>query len=392
MRESGLHVYGAIRGRTRPRRPIVQAASALGLAGLLAGCPAPDVGDGADVCDQPGTICTVAGTGQSLFDGDGKDALQTSLYHPLDVVFDEAGRPLILDWNNFRVRRINDDGSVETIIGQDFEASPIDGALAIDTALHHASDIERDQQGRYILAGYHVPLVFVIDRDSRVHVVAGNGEFGYTGDNGPALQASLDAPFGVFPTADGGFYLADQAQHVARYVDAAGIIRTVAGDGARGYAGDGGPAVLARLANPTRLRVGPDGALYICDTGNHCIRRVAPEGVISTFAGSGRLGYSGDGGPAAAARLNTPYDIAFAPNGDLYVADTGNSVIRRVDSAGIITTVVGSGTAGFSGDGAGAGGCQLNRASGVTFGPDGAMWISDTYNNRVRRVAEFLAP
>jgi len=371
---------------------VKRAAAALLLSAMLCGCPAPTTPDApsADACEQPGVICSVAGTGQSLFDGDGKDALQTSLYHPLDVCFDAAGRPLIVDWNNLRVRRINDDGTIETVIGQDFEASPIDGALATETALHHASDIEMDARGRFLLAGNHVPVVFLIDVDHRVHVVAGNDEFGYSGDGGPALEASLTAPFGVFPDSQGGFYFTDEAQHVARYVDPDGIIRTVAGDGQRGYSGDGGPATAARLANPTRLRLGPDEALYICDTGNHCIRRVDRDGVLSTFAGTGRLGYTGDGGPAAEARLNTPYDLVFAPNGDLYVADTGNSVIRRVGGDGTIMTVVGDGAAGFAGDGADAERCELNRPSGVTFGPDGAMWISDTFNNRVRRVAGFL--
>jgi hypothetical protein len=342
-----------------------------------------------DPCAAAGNICTVAGTGQSLFDGDGKQALQTAFYYPLDVAFDAQNRPLILDWNNLRVRRLNEDGTITTIIGQSFEASPMNGALAIDTALHHASDIEKDAAGRFILAGYHTPLVFVIDAESRVYIVAGSDEIGYAGDGGPATEAQLTAPFGVAPAPDGGFYVSDEAQHVVRYVDPAGIIHTVAGNGTRGYAGDGGPGTQAQLSNPTRLRLATDGRLLICDTGNHCIRQLDPDGTITTLAGTGRLGYDGDGGPAAQARLDSPYDLAFSPAGELHIADSGNNVIRKLDGAGIITTVIGIGTSGYTGDAGPASACQMNRPSGITFGPDGALWISDTYNNCVRRVADY---
>jgi hypothetical protein len=361
----------------------------------LAGCPASAPSDGGpspgNPCDLPGTICTVAGTGQSLFNGDMKGALQTALYYPLDVDFDPLGRPLIVDWNNLRIRRINDDGTVETVAGQDYEAAPTDGARAIDTPLHHPSDLEQDARGVYYLAGNHVPLVYIIDATERVYVVAGNGDYGNDGDGGPALHARLDVPYGVFPTGDGGFYFTDEAQHVVRYVDPAGIIHTVAGSGTRGYSGDGGPGSAAQLANPTRLRRDAAGGLFICDTGNHCIRRLDRSGVITTVVGTGRVGYDGDGGPAALARLNSPYDLAFAPSGDLYVADTGNNVIRRIGRDGIIRTVVGTGAPGFAGDGDRAEACQLNRPSGIKFGADGALWISDTYNHRVRKIAGFLA-
>ena len=140
---------------------------------------------------------------------------------------------------------------------------------------------------------------------------------------------------------------------------------------------------------PTRLRLDSNGHLFICDTRNHAIRRLDRDGNITTYAGTGDLGYSGDGGPAKLAELNAPYDLIFSPNGDLYVADTGNSVIRRIDGSGMISTVVGVGSAGFSGDQGPADACELDRASGVTFAPDGSMWISDTFNNRVRRVAGF---
>lgn len=346
-------------------------------------------GDG-EPCDQPGVICTVAGTGQSLFDGDGRPALRTSFNTPLDVAFDADGQPLILDWNSFRVRRINDDTSVHTIMGFDFEDFPRNGALAVETPLHHASDIETDSAGRLYVAGNHAACVFRIDLDDRVDVLAGTLEAGNDGDGGLATAAKVEGPFGILPMDDGSFYLADIEAHVVRFVDSDGMISTIAGNGERGYEGDGGPGVQAKLSSPTRLARDRQGNLYFCDTDNHAIRRVDGHGMITTFAGTGVEGFSGDGGFAAAAQFSTPYGLCFAPNGDLYVADTGNHVIRRIDSAGIVTSVVGTGAAGFTGDEGPAGQAQLNGPSGVIFDDNGSMWIADSLNNRVRRVAEFL--
>ena len=326
----------------------------------------------------------------SVFDGDGRPALQTSFYFPIDVNFDREGRPLILDWNNLRLRRLNDDGKIETIMGLDYEDFPTDGALAKDTPLHHASDIEFDASWTMYVAGDHVPVVFRVDTDDRVFLVAGNGDYGYAGDEGPALQATLATPFGVLPDDAGGLYISDGDAHVIRYVDAAGIIDTVAGTGLPGYSGDGQPGTNAELAGPSRLKFGPDGAIYFCETRNHVVRRLAVDGTISTFAGTGQRGYSGDGGPAREAQLDTPYDLHFAANGDLYIADTGNNVIRRIDTAGVIDTVVASGARAFSGDGGPAIECEMNRPSAVIFDTEGSMWIADTGNQRVRRVWRFL--
>ncbi|HUI25392.1 MAG TPA: hypothetical protein VL403_04840, partial [Candidatus Kryptonia bacterium] len=342
-------------------------------------------------CSSAGVICTVAGTGRAEFNGDGKPALQTSFYYPFEVIFDGNDRPLILDFNNLRVRRIDADGTIETIMGKSFEGYPVDGALAVDTSLHHASDLQYDTSGNLYVAGDHVPLVFRVGTDNRVFTVAGTQNPGYSGDNGPALSAMLTTPFGVLPTSNGGFYIADVDAQVIRYVDSAGTITTIAGTGVRGYSGDNGPATAAKLSNPTRLHLDTAGNLYFCDTGNHAIRRIDTNGMITTIAGTGKAGYSGDNGPASAAQFNGPYDLHFAPNGDLYVADTGNNVIRRIDTTGTVTSVAGTGIGGFGGDGGIAKNARLNHPSALTFDSDGSLWISDTFNQRVRRVAGFLS-
>lgn len=341
-------------------------------------------------CDVAGNICTIAGTGQAQFNGDGREARATSFYYPIDVLFAPDGNLLILDWNNLRVRRLNDDDTISTIMGKDLEDFPTDGALAKDTPLHHASDIEFDAEGRMYVAGDHVPVVFRVGTNDRVFTIAGTAEYGYDGDGGSALACKLETPFGVLPRADGGFYIADVDAHVVRLVDTSGIIDTIAGTGERGYSGDNGPATQARLAGPSRMALDDDGNLYVCETKNHVVRRIAPDGTITTAFGTGQRGYAGDGGPAGAAQLDTPYDVTFAPNGDAYISDTGNNVIRRVDASGTISTVVGIGIAGFGGDGGDRRSALLNRPSAVTFDDSGAMWIADTSNQRVRRVAGFL--
>jgi hypothetical protein len=342
------------------------------------------------VCDVAGVICTLAGTGMSIFDGDGRPALQTSFYFPIDVDFDRAGRLLVMDWNNLRLRRRNDDGTIVTIMGLDYEDFPTDGALAVETPLHHASDIEFDRDWNLYVAGDHVPVVFRVGTDDRVFTVAGTDDYGYDGDGGPALEAKLSVPFGVLPALEGGFYISDVDAHVIRFVDGEGIIATAVGTGVAGYSGDGGVATAARISGPSRLQTGPDGALYFCEIRNHVVRRVSPDGTIHTFAGIGERGYSGDGGPAGEAQFDSPYDLRFAPNGDLYVADTGNNVVRRIDRAGRVSTVVGGGAAGFAGDGGDRLASLLKRPSAVVFDDEGSLWIADTGNHRVRRVWRFL--
>ena len=167
----------------------------------------------------------------------------------------------------------------------------------------------------------------------------------------------------------------------------AGTVATVAGTGQKGFSGDGGPATDARLANPFAIARGPDGALYVCDVDNHCIRRIAPEGKIVTVAGSGTKGYSGDGGPATKATLNEPYELAWDKAGNLFFVERLNHLVRRVDAkTGTISTVAGTGTAGFSGDGGPAAAARFNQPHSLAFGPDGDLFVCDILNHRVRRI------
>jgi RHS repeat-associated protein len=227
-----------------------------------------------------------------------------------------------------------------------------------------------------------------------IETVAGTGDYGYSGDGGPATAAGLASPRGIALGPDGSLYIADLANHRIRRVGPDGIITTVAGTGSSGYSGDGGPATAARLNYPFGIALGPDGSLYIADTYNKRIRRVGPDGIITTVAGTGVWGYSGDGGPATAAGLASPRGIALGPDGSLYIADLANDRIRRVGQDGIITTVAGKGgygyygASGYSGDGGPATAARLNYPFGIALGPDGSLYIADHYNHRIRRVGQ----
>jgi RHS repeat-associated protein len=220
-------------------------------------------------------------------------------------------------------------------------------------------------------------------------IIAGTeGVAGFSGDGGPATDARLDTPFRVAVLPDGTVYVSDSGNGRIRRIDPdTGIITTVAGGGTpAGGLGDGLPATEARLATPAGIALAPDGTLYIADFEGARVRRVSTDGNIYTFAGTGTRGYSGDGGPALLAQLNAPSDVAVAPDGSVYIADVAGNLIRRVDPSGFISTVAGTGTAGFSGDEGLATAAQLSAPAGIGIGPDGDLYIADAGNSRIRRV------
>jgi len=337
-----------------------------------------------------GSICTYMGTGLQGFTGDGAPPESTALYNPIDLTFDGEDRLLVIDWSNLRLRRVDHDGRVRTIVGTGGEETEtiVNGAPALETPLHHSFSMALDSVGDIFLAANHLHLVMRVDTDMRVWVAAGKTTFGYAGDGGPALDALLDTPSGVAVGASGfPIYIADTANDCIRRVDANGIIETIAGNGMPGYAGDGGPATNALLNGPFRVRLdAASGDLYIADTGNHCVRRIDVTGVITTVAGTGTAGFAGDGGPATQAELNSPYDARLGADGRLYIADTYNNRIRRVDEAGVITTLAGTGTPGFSGNGGPAKEAQLSHPFAVVLDRDGNLLVADTYNSVIRRV------
>jgi sugar lactone lactonase YvrE len=231
-------------------------------------------------------------------------------------------------------------------------------------------------------------IYFVYTRSATHGIIttaAGNGTQGYTGDGGPAAGAELNYPIGVAFDASGNLYIADAENNRVCRVDKAGIITTAAGNGTQGYTGDGGPAAVAELNYPMGVAFDASGNLYIADTENNRIRKVDRAGVITTVAGTGTQGYSSEG-PAISAELNQPTGVAVDNAGNLYIADNQNFCIRRVDTGGFITTVAGNGTQGYGGDGGPATGAELDYPTGVAVDNAGNLYIADARNNRVRRV------
>lgn len=343
-------------------------------------------------CDTPGHICTVVGTGRRAFLGEGAPADQVALYFPIDIMFDSESRLIILDYNNQRVRRLDHDGLVRTIMGTGYEPPYTilyDGTPALETSLHHSFSFVYDAAGNMYLAGNHVPLIFKMTTDYKVYAIAGSDYEGYSGDGGPALGCQLNTPCGVtVPSSGSPIILADTYNNCIRKIADDGTITTIAGDGVSGYSGDGGPATQARFSRPYRVRLDEaTGEILVADSTT--VRSINAQGIIRTVAGTGVLGYNGDGIPATQAELSTPLDAKRGPDGAVYIADARNNRVRRVDpDTGIITTVVGTGEEGYSGDGGPADQAQLDYPAAVLFDADGNLWISDSYNSVIRKVTK----
>lgn len=233
--------------------------------------------------------------------------------------------------------------------------------------------------------------LFVIPLQARaewtIETIAGTGKQGFAGDGGPALEAHLDNPFGIVRGPDGAFYYCEYTGQRIRKIDGKGIITTIAGTGEVGYSGDGGDALKATFNKPHEIRFDAAGDLYAVDMVNHAVRKIdMRSGVIRTLAGTGSPGYSGDGGPAVKARFKQPHSIQFGPEGDLYVCDIGNHVIRRIDmKTGVISTFAGTGKPGDTPDGSPISGTPLKGPRSLDFDKDGNLWLATREGNQVFR-------
>ena len=333
-------------------------------------------------------IETVAGDGTEGYGGDGGPAVEAQLYGPTGVAVDGAGNLYIADSFNLRIRKVDAAGVITTVAGDGTCCYGGDGGPATAAQLISPRGVALDGAGNLYIADQYNQRIRKVDSAGVITTVAGDGTAGYGGDGGPATAAQLNVPYDVALDGVGNLYIADSSNHRIRKVDAAGVISTVAGDGTAGYGGDGGAAVAAQLSDPWGVAVDGAGDLYIAAVNNNRIRKVDTAGVITTVAGYGPNGFSGDGGPAAAAYLNLPADVALDGLGNLYIADWDNHSIRKVDySTGVITTVAGTGMSGYSGDGGLPTEAQLNRPQHVALDGAGNLYIADTSNNRIRRVS-----
>lgn len=334
-------------------------------------------------------ITTVAGDGTNDFSGDGGPAVEASLNQPNNVLMDAAGDLLIADRLNNRIRRVDTNGIITTMAGTGTRGFSGDGGAVTNAAFYQPNSISFDALGNLYIADTDNCRIRKLDTNGVVWTVAGNGAAGYSGDNGKATNASLQYPVGVVADAVGNLFIADTGNHRIRKVDTNGIITTIAGIGIPGFTGDGGAAEGARMAYPTGVALDAKGNLYIADQFNNRIRKVDTNGIITTVAGdgpSGRGRYSGDGGAATNAGLFSPKGVAVDAVGDLFIADFDNNRIRKVDTNGIITTVAGSGDSAYTGDDGAATNAGLLYPLHMTVGALGNLFISDSSHNVIREV------
>ncbi len=374
---------------------------------VLAACGDSDTSvAGAPADLAPGTIVTVVGTGEPRFgtatDALGGPALEAPLRGPSDLAFDADGNLYFAERFQHWVLRVDPSGILTVAAGKTDGGFPVsgfsgDGGPATEAELHNASAVAVGRDGNLYISDSGNHRIRMVDADGIITTVAGTGESGFSGDGGPATQAALTNPLGLAFDGQGNLYFWDAGNVRVRMVDGAGIITTVAGTGERGSSPDGTPASEASLGSPTdHMPIGldfdPAGRLHITDLGNSRIWMIDPEGRLRAVAGSGEGAYSGDGGRATEAGLNRPLDIALGPDGSLYIATHTHSSeghrVRVVDPDGIITTIAGTETAGYSGDGGPATEAELNIPSAVAIGPDGNLYIADGANNVIRMVAQ----
>jgi DNA-binding beta-propeller fold protein YncE len=414
----------------------------------LAGCNEPEPA----TCDpeEIGTICTVAGNGDNGYDRDADDqplkAIAAKMSLPQDTLTAEDGSIYILDWNNHRLRLLDNGGILSWVAGRGELGGDLDDPANND--FNHPTNIIFDPSGQNIIvAAWHNSKIRVVNRLTQVvEDTCGDGKRAYFGDGGPAETASLDLPASIAFDPAGNLVIMDQANQVLRYIDAAGDIQLLAGrcivdapepsgpgacpegvepvqcpDGPNGpsgkyscgdpdvgctkpctpgYSGDDIPATELRMAQPFgqsaspagRIAYDPQGRLYFADTGNHLIRMIDEDGIVRRVAGLAPVdglpqnGYEGDGGPAVDAKLNFPVDLAFDSDGTLYFSDVQNHCVRAIDPDGSIRTAVGQcGVKGFEGDGGPPEDALLNLPFGIEVAND-KLVVSDTGNGRIRTV------
>jgi sugar lactone lactonase YvrE len=427
--------------------------------------------------DTNGNISTIAGIGLSSFLGDGGPAVNAALNSPSGLAIDSNGNLLIADATNERIRRVDSRGIINTVAGNGTQGFGGDGGPAIDAALFSPGDVAADSLGNFFIADGHNDRIRKVDGSDTITTVAGTGLPNFSGDGGPAIKALLDQPAGVAADSAGNVFISDTNNYRLRKIDSSGNISTlvagqnhefisnfiplglsldsggnifvseisenvllgyyeypvqelsttgnlstvamlagtgdvavtkqgiwaiangciqklVLGQGVTvagvcgvkpGFGGDGGPATSAFLDAPSGLAVDDLGEIFISETNDARIRKVDASGIINTIVGNGSVGFSGDGGPALSAQLDAPAGVRLS-RGSIYFADTINNRIRKVDASGIITTVAGNGTAGFSGDGGPATSANLNSPLAIGLDRNGDLLIADTGNSRIRKV------
>ncbi len=331
------------------------------------------------------TISTIAGNRSNGFSGDGGQATAAALNSPGSLAISSAGDFYVADMANNRIRKITSAGIITTIAGNGTAGATGDGGAATAATLNSPMAVAVDAAGNVFIADYNNAKIRKVNTFGVISTIAGTGTIGYSGNGAAATAALIAKPTGVAVDASGIVYLAEQNNQVVRKVNASGIISIVAGGIGAGFSGDGGQASAAAVSYPFGVAVDPSGNLLITDNGNNRIRKVSTGGIITTLAGNGSAGFSGDGGNATAGSLNNPSGAIIDASGNLFIADQNNNRIRMVNSSGIISTYAGTATGGYSGDGGPASACSFYKPANVAFA-SGNLYVADMGNSAIRRI------
>jgi sugar lactone lactonase YvrE len=331
-------------------------------------------------------INTIIGNGIAGYSGDGGQAINAELNTPNEIVADNEGNIFVSDRSNNRIRKINTLGTISTFAGNGSAGFSGDGGQATNAEIYLPTGMVLDQSGNLFFSDEFNNRIRMINSIGIITTVIGIGTPGFSGDGGQATAAEIYQPYGLTFDNSGNLYFSDTYNQRVRKVNSNGIISTIAGNGIASFSGDGGQATSASIHSPFGLTIDEFDNLYIADRVNNCIRKVNTLGIISTIAGNGTQGFSGDGGQSTLAELHYPSGINFDALGNLYVTDVFNMRIRMINTVGIITTIAGNGTQGFNGDGGPAIVAELNYPLGLAFDVVGNLFFTDESNNRVRVV------
>jgi len=347
-------------------------------------------------------ITTVAGNASTGYTGDGAAATAATLHNPNQVAVDNLGNLYIADGCNNVIRKVNSSGTISTFAGTGYEAGSCgsgdfsgDGGPAVSARFRSPFSVVADPSHN-IYVGDDNNEIRKINTTGTISDFAGQGpsvstDAAYNNDGGPASAVDLIYPLGLAADNAGNIYYIDGSTYQVRMISSTGIVKTIAGVGCCGaYSGDNGPGTAAAINNPTQIAVDNAGNVYIADDGNYVIRKVNSSGVITTFAGNGSVGYSGDGGAATAAKLWDPKGVATDAAGNVYIADAAVSRIRKVDVAGTITTIAGTGTGpatgGYSGDNGAATAASINGPTSIAVDASGNIYFTDYGNQVIRKI------
>lgn len=330
------------------------------------------------------TINAFAGNHTSGYSGDGSSALSAQCFAPAGIACDNSGNVYFCEIGNSVVRKVSASGIISTVAGTGVQGFSGNGGPATAAKINQPTGVAVDDTGNIYFTDDGNNMIRKINTAGIISTIAGTGTAGYFGDLGLAVNAQLNGPSGVAIDRKGNVYIADVYNHAVRKIDTGGRITTIAGDGSPGYSGNGYSALIASLNFPKGIAVDSTGNIYVVDQGNSCVRRINTGGYIYAYAGTDTMGYAGDGSYGYKAKLSAPTEVAPDRSGNVYIADFNNHVVRKMTASGFISTYAGSGTSGYSGDGGNARMANMAGPYGVAVSNTGRLYITDEINNVIR--------